>query len=184
MLQLRPNESQADVRVGGCIEVADYDKNIWSSDAWAKIVHAQITIVPPTPHPDYPIKQSPSGIWSQCLNVHFLHAKPCVQEWSINMTSPGLYLAFAWHHTLTVAMLTRKIPPLVTFSEMNDQWLFLAEMCVEDRKIPCEKKMINGLAWITIIYHSWGDTAVTATIFIRDFVTRENHCRIASRMTE
>ena len=38
-------------------------------------------------------------------------------------------------------------------------------------------KMIYLLAWITTFCHSWGDAAMNVT---RDFVTRENHCRIAS----
>ena len=39
---------------------------------------------------------------------------------------------------------------------------------------------IKNNAWVTVnndFCHSWGDSAM---IFTRDFVTRENHCRIAS----
>ena len=34
---------------------------------------------------------------------------------------------------------------------------------------------------MTTFYHSWDNSAM---IFTRDFITRENHCRIASLMTE
>ena len=37
---------------------------------------------------------------------------------------------------------------------------------------------MHELPWITIFCHEWGDSAM---IFTSDEVTRENHCRIASR---
>ena len=40
---------------------------------------------------------------------------------------------------------------------------------------------MHELPWITNFCHSWGDSAM---IFTRDFVTRENHCRIASLVTK
>ena len=53
----------------------------------------------------------------------------------------------------------------------------LSRKCNESR---VRNKIIHSLPWITIFCHSWGDSAM---IFTRDFVTRENHCRIASRVT-
>ena len=40
--------------------------------------------------------------------------------------------------------------------------------------------MIHSLPWITIFCHSWSDSV---NIFTSDEVTRENHCRIASLVT-
>ena len=65
--------------------------------------------------------------------------------------------------------------------EMSDRWLFVAEQCVQDKKLRVRNKIIHSLPWITIFGHSWGDLPL---IFTRDFVTRENHWQITPIVTK
>ena len=48
-------------------------------------------------------------------------------------------------------------------------------------RLRVRNKIIHLLPWIPIFCHLWSDSAM---IFTRDFVTRENHCRIASLVTK
>ena len=78
--------------------------------------------------------------------------------------------------------------------EMSDRWLFLAELCVQGHKIACKKwnntfVTVNNDFWVTrdaicqwfSRVTSWCDLPM---IFTSNFVTRENHWQIASRVTQ
>ena len=60
--------------------------------------------------------------------------------------------------------------------EISDKYEY-----VQDMKERVRNKIIHPLPGITIFGHSWRDSPM---IFTRDFVTRENHCQIASLVTQ
>ena len=64
--------------------------------------------------------------------------------------------------------------------EINNRYLFLAELCIQDMKLRVRNKLIHSLLWITIFGQSWSDLPMS---FTRDFVTRENYWQIASLVT-
>ena len=61
---------------------------------------------------------------------------------------------------------------------MSDRWLFLVDLCVQGIRQRVRYKIMYELAWITILYDSWGDTIMIST---RDFATNEN--RYSNRLT-
>ena len=64
--------------------------------------------------------------------------------------------------------------------EINNRYLFLAELCIQDMKWRVRNKLIHSLLWIMIFGQPWSDLPM---IFTCDFVTRENYWQIASLVT-
>ena len=54
--------------------------------------------------------------------------------------------------------------------EMSDRWLFVAEQCVQDKKLRVRNKIIHSLPWITILGHELGDLPM---VFTSDEPTRD-----------